>query len=341
MRPVLSSARRAMWRDEQTLQLGEAEGRAVVLAGLHPRDRAVLALLDGTRDLAGVLRDAVRAGCDADRAGELVALLQRAGALVDARDRWPPRMTVAERDRLAGDVASLGLLHDGAGLTVLRRRDEAAVVVVGAARIGAPLAGLLACAGVGTVDVVDDGVARPQDTGVGGLQPEDVGRRRADAARERLRALAPSTSSGPVARPSLVVLTAPQRDDRTGRALLDSGVPHLRVAVHEAVGVVGPLVLPGTSACLHCLDLERSDRDPDWPALLAQQVVAPQSAGACDGTLVAAVAAQAALQVLALLDGSTPAAVGGSLELALPDWRWRRRTWERHPACSCRWPAAG
>ncbi len=73
MRPVLSPARRPLWRDEQTLQLGEAEGRAVVLTGLHPRDRAVLALLDGTRDLAGVLRDAVGAGCDAERATELVA----------------------------------------------------------------------------------------------------------------------------------------------------------------------------------------------------------------------------------------------------------------------------
>jgi hypothetical protein len=53
--------------------------------------------------------------------------------------------------------------------------------------------------------------------------------------------------------------------------------------------------------------------------------------------LTATVAAQAAAQILTAID-KTPAAsatVNGTLELVLPDWRWRRRTWQRHPACSC------
>jgi hypothetical protein len=25
----------------------------------------------------------------------------------------------------------------------------------------------------------------------------------------------------------------------------------------------------------------------------------------------------------------------GTLELVLPDWQWRRRTWLPHPACRC------
>ena len=48
------------------------------------------------------------------------------------------------------------------------------------------------------------------------------------------------------------------------------------------------------------------------------------------------VAAQAALQVLLLIDGTAhPVSIGGTLELALPDWRWRRRSWPLHPACGC------
>ncbi|HMA47001.1 MAG TPA: hypothetical protein VKP11_07365 [Frankiaceae bacterium] len=52
----------------------------------------------------------------------------------------------------------------------------------------------------------------------------------------------------------------------------------------------------------------------------------------------------AALQALALLDGApaaspdgrgAPAATGATLELALPDWRLRRRSWPVHPACRC------
>jgi hypothetical protein len=54
------------------------------------------------------------------------------------------------------------------------------------------------------------------------------------------------------------------------------------------------------------------------------------------------VAAQAAQQSLALIDGAgLPAAVGGTLELALPDWRWRRRSWQLHPACGCGWRDTG
>jgi hypothetical protein len=51
------------------------------------------------------------------------------------------------------------------------------------------------------------------------------------------------------------------------------------------------------------------------------------------------VAAQAALQVLLLLDGlTTPPAVGGTLETSVLDGRTRRRSWQPHPGCGCRWP---
>jgi hypothetical protein len=69
--------------------------------------------------------------------------------------------------------------------------------------------------------------------------------------------------------------------------------------------------------------------------------MAPRAAPPCDGPLAVAVAAQAALQALALLDGASPATAGGTLELTLPDWRWRRRSWSPHPACGCAWPAPG
>ena len=343
MHPVLSHASRRLWRDPQTLQLGRTGRRAIVLAGLDPAARAVLALLDGTRDLSGVTRDAVAAGCPAARVGELLDLLGQAGLLVDAAERWPQRLEVGERDRLGADVASLELLHGGQGLPVLRRRDAARVAVHGGGRVGAPLAALLAAAGVGMVDVADHGTAQASDCAVGGLRLADTGRCRGDAVRERLQDLAPSTGTGPAAQPDVVVL-APvgALDERAAADLLEEGVPHLLAHVRDTVGVVGPLVLPGRSACLHCLDLGRTDRDPDWPALAVQLSVAgARSTAACDTVLAAAVSAQAAQQVLALLDGSSPATVGGTLELALPDWRWRRRSWPAHPSCSCRWRQAG
>jgi bacteriocin biosynthesis cyclodehydratase domain-containing protein len=116
-----------------------------------------------------------------------------------------------------------------------------------------------------------------------------------------------------------------------------AGVPHLAVTAEEAIGVVGPLVRPGRTACLRCLDLTRATLDPAWPLILAQLVRRAATPSACDATLTAAVAAQASAQVLAFIDRA-PApgpAENGTLELVLPAWQWRRRTWPQHPACTC------
>lgn len=339
VRPVLTPTARRLWRDPWTLQLGRAAPRAAILAGLDPATRAVLGLLDGTRERAQVVAAAVGAGCPAERAELLLDLLTRAGLLEDAGTDLGPLAVLdrAERDRLIADVASLALVRGDGGLPAARHRAEARVLVLGAGRVGAPLATALVTAGIGTVDVLDEALAGAQDSGVGGLTLQDVGRSRGEAVRAQLRAAAPSVQGGPVPRPDLVVL-APSRPEQLDqvRRSFDPLTPHLLAEVRETVGVVGPLVLPGRSACLHCLDLTRTDLDPDWPTL-AHQLATPSAVRvACDGPLALAVAAQAAGQVLTLVDGTVdPASVGGTLELALPDWRWRRRTWPVHPGCGC------
>ena len=119
---------------------------------------------------------------------------------------------------------------------------------------------------------------------------------------------------------------------------MQAGVPHLAVRAEEAIGVVGPLVRPGRTACLRCLDLTRAGLDPAWPLILAQLAGRAPDPPACDAALAGAVAAQAAAQALAHLDrGPRPPgpAENGTLELVLPGWQWRRRTWPRHPDCDC------
>jgi hypothetical protein len=130
-----------------------------------------------------------------------------------------------------------------------------------------------------------------------------------------------------VGRPSMELRASLMRDQ----------VPHLAVAADEAIGVVGPLVVPGRTACLRCLDLTRAERDPAWPLILAQIEGREPDPCACDAPLAAAVAAQAAAQVLTFIDRAVAGAAvaNGTLELVLPGWQWRRRTWPRHPGCSC------
>jgi hypothetical protein len=47
------------------------------------------------------------------------------------------------------------------------------------------------------------------------------------------------------------------------------------------------------------------------------------------------VAAHAALHALVYLDGGLPPIIDGTIEIAMPEGRPRRRSWSAHPACSC------
>jgi bacteriocin biosynthesis cyclodehydratase domain-containing protein len=136
--------------------------------------------------------------------------------------------------------------------------------------------------------------------------------------------------------PDLAVLTGRASQDLQAW-MISEQVAHLAISASEAIGVVGPLVIPGRTACLRCLDLARSDRDPAWPLILAQLSGRRPDSLSCDAPLATAVAAQAAFQALAVIDraGLADAAANGTLELVLPGWQWRRRTWLPHPRCSC------
>ncbi|MGM7445674.1 TOMM precursor leader peptide-binding protein, partial [Streptomyces tunisiensis] len=185
----------------------------------------------------------------------------------------------------------------------------------------------------------------------GGLPAEAVGERREEAARRVVRRCAPDRSprgsvrsplAGDVTGRSLVVL-AP-RDDVAVHApdpvsaepLLVSGTPHLHAGVVEGTGVVGPLVLPGETACAGCLQEDRIDRDPAWPRLVAQWRSGRQRrVGACDLALATTVAGLAAAHALAFLDGRVPSSAGARWEVSLPQLHWQPRPLVPHRRCPC------
>lgn len=365
MRPVLKTALRRLWRDHTTLQFGVRPERAVLLRGVGDRAARLIAAIDGTRDLEELRATALGLGLDAAFADRLLALLVDAHAVDDAATSPRPlaRLPIAERDRLAPDLASMSLLSAAAdaGVSVLALRRQAKVAVVGAGRVGAPVAALLAAAGVGHVVVDDDGLCAPHDCAPGGAPIGAIGASRTAVARAVVQRASGCTQLRPFEadeRPDLVVLAprAGAAEPHIGDQLLRDGTPHLLVSVWETTAVVGPLVAPGASACLRCLDLRRADRDPGWPLIAAQLAAQPPRAPApaCDVALASLAASVAALQALAWVDAGhvgaasrttaggglarqVPATFGGTLEVTLPDWRIRRRPWSAHPACGCQW----
>jgi bacteriocin biosynthesis cyclodehydratase domain-containing protein len=352
MRPVLKTALRRLWRDHTTLQFGVRPERAVLLRGVGDRAARLIAAIDGTRDVDALRATAAGLGLDAAFADRLLALLVDARIVDDAATSPVAlaRLSVAERDRLAPDLASISLLSataDG-GLATLAARRRTRVGVVGAGRVGASAAALLAAAGVGHVVVDDDGVCAPADCAPGGASVGDVGASRSAVGRAVVQRASGSTQPRPFEptdRPDLVILAprAGVAGPRLGDQLLRDGVPHLLAGVNETTAVVGPLVVPGESACLRCLDLRRTDRDPAWPLIAAQLAAQPSRAPttACDVALASLAASVTALQALSWIDAAgsppLPATFDGTLEVTLPDWRIRRRAWSRHPACGCHW----
>ncbi|GAA3130032.1 TOMM precursor leader peptide-binding protein [Planomonospora alba] len=349
MRPRLKPALRRIPRDERTLQFGVHPRHSVVLADLEPEVRRWVESLDGVRDLTGVLAAAAEAGIGEERGRVLLDRLVAGGVVDDAGAAPGPlrTLTLAERDRLQPDLDALSLVPgttDG-GLSVLERRRGAQVRVYGAGRVGAQIIALLAASGVGNLCVVDPDTARPQDVVPGGLTPAEIGMSRQEGAVAVARRLAPGVTlwtgreaahlSDGARRPDLVVL-APVRplDGLLVRDLVDWRIPHLLVTAFEGAGSVGPLVLPGRSACLDCLDLTRRDRDPGWPLVSARLGGFPVGEIACGTVPSAVTAAMAAGHALSFLDGHEPPVTNRTVDV-LPDWRWKQRSWNVHPKCRC------
>ena len=326
MRPALKPGLQAVWRNRDTVQIGIDPRRAIALTGMRGA-AGLLRLLDGSRDRQQVLAAAGDLGMAADAADRVLTLLAAAGALDDSPPGGYAALPAGARARLAPELATASLAHRDAdgGARTLARRQAACVRVHGASRAGLWIAGMLTAAGVGLVISTGPAVPRPGPArSPGPLPPARA-------------AAAPGPRSRPRRRPDLVVLADTHRRELPA-ALARHQVPHLAVSASEAIGVVGPLVLPGRSACLRCLDLTRAERDPAWPLILAQLASqAGQEPPACDTVLATMVAAQATAQALAVIgQGAGAAAVtNGTLELVLPDWRWRRRSWQPHPDCGC------
>jgi bacteriocin biosynthesis cyclodehydratase domain-containing protein len=114
-------------------------------------------------------------------------------------------------------------------------------------------------------------------------------------------------------------------------------VPHLAVVFGDIEVRIGPMIEPGTGPCLHCLERQRTDADPAWPAIASQ--LWGRSSPAETALASREAAAIATRLAVARLGGSEsiaellPAAT--SLHLDADSGRISRRSWRPHPECAC------
>jgi bacteriocin biosynthesis cyclodehydratase domain-containing protein len=338
-RPTLLPALRRLWRDPHRLQLGTDPDRAVLLELTDPGCARLLDLLDGSRTEASVLREASRNGVAPAEAAAILAALRVAGFVHDAHTLRPAGLSEATRRRLDGEALALALRAAGgaAPAAALERRRAAHVLLTGASQLAVPIACALASSGVGHLDPAVTGVARVCDATPAGLLPTDAHRPRGVAAAEAVRRVAPDVDLASLRRGGatfavLVGFAAPA--SLTALSFGTRRLSHLAVAVRDGTVVVGPLVRPGLTPCLNCLDLHRLDRDPAWPVVAAQLHTSPEVAEPLAATTVLAAAAYAAEEVLTHIDGGNPRTLGATVQISGPG-QVSRRQWNCHPQCGC------
>ncbi|MFI9581438.1 ThiF family adenylyltransferase [Streptomyces sp. NPDC052236] len=362
MHPMVKPALRRAWRERQTVQFGATPAHAVMVGPVDTATGALIELLDGTRGLPLLREEARDIGLPDGQVDGLVHRLTAAGLLDDPTAGGPAADALRKRagvlDRLRPDLASLSVVHPepGGGIQRLAARRAMRVRVRGAGRVGATVAAVLSASGVGHVEVLDGGCVEPWDVTPGGLPVEAVGMRRDAAARQLVRRSAPDRPpravepaasrcrGGGGGEPGLSMIVVAPRDGLAAYApdpaaaedWIATGTPHLYAGVVEGTGVVGPLVLPGSTACAGCLELNRTERDPGRPRLLAQwRSGRGRAVPACDIALASAVAGMTAAHALSFLDGDLPATTGARWEASLPLFDWRSEGITPHSGCLC------
>lgn len=124
----------------------------------------------------------------------------------------------------------------------------------------------------------------------------------------------------------------PRREDLD--PLVQADRAHLLLTVVAGRARVGPLVVPGVTACQRCVDEHHTDRDPRHQLVLHHhhERDATDRVGTADLALALAWAARDARLHLT---GGQPTTWSATVDVA--EAGPQRRTWARHPRCGCAW----
>ncbi|MGV8859126.1 hypothetical protein [Rhodoglobus sp.] len=117
-------------------------------------------------------------------------------------------------------------------------------------------------------------------------------------------------------------------------------IPHIPVVISDSGAEIGPVVTPGITGCLLCVELHRRDADAAWPAIATQLM--GRSSHAETPVLIAEAAAEACRMALHRLGrvgytvfDQTPADATSSVRIDHSTGRRDESLRFRHPECGC------
>ena len=340
---MLDSRLPILQREDGEVQIGLEPERGLILTRAPAGLAAVLGLLDGHHRLSEIRAAAGRLHVEETALDSALNSLRRSDLLTDRRGARSGHESNAR--------------PDGARA----HRAEIRIRVIGAGPLGREVAHSLVRAGISRFEICDPGAVDPA------LYPgQALAGSRAEALRRELHKPRPGTGAVPSDRgapplgekpvadvgphwsqlvgsaastSALTVLTAEttEVDRAIADTLLRADQPHLVLRPWLGGVLLGPLVVPGVTPCLSCLDLSRAATDPAWPRLLAQLNRRPDRP---DPVALAWAGATVAVQLLSWLRNGDSELLATTVELSPPGYSLDVRRWRMHPGCGCSWPVA-
>lgn len=334
-------------RSDQSVQFGVGE-QSVVLDGLTGPDKHLIRLLaEGTDETESVL--AGRCGLLPARADYLLRMLE---PVLIKPLAAKSSLSGLRSDRLGPDVNQWSAAYELNAAPLMERRSRAAVLITGLGRTGSTIAQSLAAAGVGTLLLEDHYLVSASDVGAGSFRLCDIGMSRPAAVRRQIHHIDPTVQAHALHRAGaggkeasfftldLVIHVANDiTDEQLQAELMHKDQPHLPVVLRDRDVLIGPLVVPGHTACIGCVDRHRGDQDPQWAGIcrtMRTRASIEAEAPPEESATALFAAGSAVLQSLLLIDGvNRPSGWSMVTQLRTADGSSTTHSYEPHPACGC------
>ncbi|HEX2054292.1 MAG TPA: ThiF family adenylyltransferase [Actinomycetota bacterium] len=317
-----------------------------------------LSLVDGSRTTAEVV-EAMLASDPELTPSDVNGLLDDLAAngyLEDAAVSPPAELTDQELERYRRnlDFFNYFAVQPVTSYDYQLRLKNSRVTVLGLGGLGSYVALSLAAAGVGDLLLVDDDVVEPSNLNRQVLYTgRDIGRRKTDAAEERLREVNPHINV--TALNFRVSDTKDAEACMTGRDLLVCAADRPRIRIYRwlneaAIRTLTPWVrgandgltvrmflhAPGRTACFEC-GQARAHRELAWYGAAqryAMEVIGDRTVNPCTSPVAGLIGNLVALEVVKYLTGvEVPASLGHGLSFDLRSLTISRTEGERQPEC--------
>ena len=320
----------------------------------------LLGLCDGTRDMHSISH---QSGVSTTSIKEIISLLRSYQLLDTHRTPIPytPRYnsdkrkieSVTDAESVEGDFALNAFLarceiesealsrlphvFDGGRQELLNRKNFS-ILIYGSNRISNSLFGVLQASGFNPIFA--EGTFTPyrskamiSSSDISGttFRNSDIGLHRVKRLNE-LRteyALFPEEKSNPGAMNLIICVERPSQE--VAQFWMSDGIPFLVITPENAAEIsIGPLIKPGSSPCLRCVELSEKDRGP----LIVEGEVAPELSSIMSTFSAATIAAEV-----------SKFAMTGSSVLCATTLRYSQHhihqpqmeQWQTHPNCGCAW----